>query len=143
MANIKPLDRTVKKWIRQSESSEPEYRAGVENPSGDWAEKTAAAEQNYEAGVRAAISRKGFSKGVVAAGTAKWKRNTLEKGPSRWTQGIALGMDAYRKGFQPYHDKIASLVLPARGPKGDPKNIQRVTAVTTALHDLKKQLQGG
>lgn len=138
---IKPLEQTAEKWIRISQASAPDYVAGVQNPRSDWAKQTAAAEKNYEAGVQASIARKGFSKGVVKAGTAKWQQNTIEKGSARWPQGISIAGPAYVAGFSPYHSVIAGLTLPARGPKGDPRNIDRVRVVTEALHKKKVELQ--
>jgi hypothetical protein len=34
-------------------------------------------------------------------------------------------------------DVIANTVLPPRGPKGDPRNLDRVKAITTALRAKK------
>lgn len=141
MAAIKPLDRTMDKWIRQSQASQPEYEAGVNNPKSDWATQTAAAEKNYAQGVQAAIGRGAFGKGVKKAGTDKWKLNTIQKGSPRWAQGISLSGNAYIDGFSPYHSLISGLTLPPRGPKGDPKNIERVRVVADALHKKKLELQ--
>lgn len=143
MADIKPISRTTEKWKRQSQVSTPEYEAGVRNPKTDWAEATAAAEKNYNQGVQAAIQRGAFGRGVKKAGTDSWQEGALTKGTTRWAQGIAISEDKYREGFQPYHDVIAALVLPPRGPKGDPANIQRVAAVAKALHDKKMAIQSG
>jgi hypothetical protein len=141
MANIKSMLRTTTKWTRQSASSTPEYQAGIENPKTDWQIAAAAAEANYQAGVQAAITRKAFGKGVAKAGTAKWKTNALRKGVQRWSEGVGLSVDAYTAGFQPYHEVIARTVLPARGPKGSPQNIQRVVVMANALHDEKMKRQ--
>lgn len=141
MAAIKPLDRTMDKWIRQSQASQPEYEAGVNNPRRDWKTATVAAEDNYQAGVTAAIGRKAFGKGVAKAGTDKWKRNTIEKGSPRWAQGISLSGNAYIDGFSPYHSVIAGITLPPRGPRGAAKNIERVRVIADALHKKKLELQ--
>lgn len=139
---IKNIDRSVLKWERQSAASGPEYEAGIRDPRGDWAQNTQAAEKNYASAVQAAIGRGAFGKGVARAGTAKWQENALAKGPSRWIQGVNLGQAAYKMGFQPYHDVIANLTLPTRGPKGDPKNIERVRVIADALHKKKLDIQG-
>jgi len=141
MADIKSMDRTVEKWQRQSAVSQSEYEAGVNDPKSDWAKNTAAAENAYNQGVQAAISRKAFGKGVTKAGTARWKEQTLAKGASRWSQGISLSGDAYSTGFAPYREVIAKTVLPSRGAKGDSNNIQRVAVLAKALHDKKVSIQ--
>ncbi len=137
MAEIKSLDRIGSKWKRVASGAGAEYEEGVKNPKRDWAQSTVAAEPAYVQGIQASIARKGFSKGVAKAGTDKWQRNAIEKGPARFSQGVELGQDAYEKGFAPFREVIARTTLPARGAKGDPKNIQRVAVMAKALHDAK------
>jgi len=143
MPAVKPLDRTAAKWARQSASSGPEYEAGIRNPRRNWAEATQDAEAMYEAGVQKAIQSKRFGKGVAKAGNAKWQREALKKGPGRWIAGIGASEDAYKTGFAPYRTVIEGVTLPARAPKGDPQNIQRVAIIAKALHDKKTELSGG
>lgn len=142
MPKVKAMDRISQKWIRQSQASQPEYEAGVQNPRKQWAEATAAAENSYKAGVVKAANEGRFGQGVRKAGNSKWQENTLSKGPSRWTQGISLAQNNYEKGFAPYRAALEGLTLPARGPKGDPNNIQRVAAVANALYKKKQELRG-
>ena len=142
MPAIKSLDRISKKWARVAAVSQENYTEGINNPRADWKTQTLAAEKNYDAAIQKAISQKRFGKGVSAAGTEKWKRNALEKGPARWSQGIAVSTDAFEKGFAPYAEVIKNTTLPARGPKGDPANINRVAVMAKALHDKKESLAG-
>lgn len=142
MPPVKDLDKTAEKWARVAQGAQAEYTAGVEAPRKSWSAQTAAAESNYEMGVQAAISRKAFGKGVKKAGDTKWSTNTLAKGPARWAQGINLAQDAYKEGFAPFRAVIVALNLPPRGPKGDPKNINRVAALAKALHDEKLKRAG-
>lgn len=137
MANIKTLDRISNKWKRVASGAGAEYEDGVRNPKADWAVETRKAEAAYEAGVRAAIARKGFGKGVGRAGTEKWQANAIAKGPSRFSEGVALSTDEYASGFAPYREVIARTMLPDRKAKGDPANIQRVAILAKALHDEK------
>lgn len=140
MPPIKSLSDVSAKWKRVASAAAAEYEAGVKAPRKSWAEETAKSEAAYNAGIQAAIGRKSFAAGVRAAGDAKWARGAILKGPMRFAQGIELSEDNYAKGFEPYHRAISALNLPARGPKGDPKNIQRVVVIAKALHDLKLQL---
>lgn len=142
MPPVKSLDRISEKWARVVEVSQPDYEAGVQNPREDWAEKTLAAEGNYSAGVQRAISEKRFGKGVRAAGTDKWRARTLSVGPDRWLQGVRVSRGNYEAGFAPYRETIIRTVLPPRGPKGDPKNVQRVAVLAKALHDEKLKRGG-
>lgn len=143
MPKIKSMERITDSWERRSAASIQDYEAGIRNPRKDWAAETAAAEENYNRGVQAAITRKAFGKGVRDAGTEKWQQNAIEKGTIRWADGISKSKAAYVEGFGPYATVIANTTLPARGPKGDPKNIQRVAVMAKALHDKKVQLTTG
>lgn len=143
MPAVKPLDRISAKWARVASVSQSEFEAGVREPRKDWQKAAVDAESNYEQGVQRAIQNKRFGKGVAQAGTQKWQSRTLQVGPTRWAEGINVSTDAYERGFQPYRDVLERLQLPPRGPKGDPKNIQRVAAVAKALHDAKMARAGG
>ena len=140
--NIKSTERIKNKWMRVTSAAQAEYEEGVRNPRSSWAAGAKAAESSYEKGIQASIARKGYGKGVLAAGDATWSRNAIEKGPARFSQGVSLSADAYAAGFAPYAETLKSLSLPTRGPKGDPGNIQRVASVAKALHDKKISLAG-
>ena len=140
MPKIKDLSRISGKWTTVTPQRQGEYKTGVENPREDWKTATLAAAPRYQTGVQAAIAEKRFDKGVSNAGTSKWQQNASNKGPGRWAEGVQQGQGAYESGFAPFRDVIANTVLPARGPKGDPANIQRVAVMAKALNDKKKSL---
>ena len=127
------MEDSSDKWVRRASVASVDYLKGVENPKKSWSAAAVAAEGNYKQGVVAAANAGRFAKGVKAAGDAKWKENAVSKGPGRFAEGVALAKDQWQKGFAPYHSAISSLNLPARGPKGDPKNLARVAAVASTL----------
>jgi hypothetical protein len=137
MAQIKPLDKIANKWSSVTPGRTEQYADGVRNPRVSWSAATGAAAANYDKGVQAAIANKSFAKGVQRAGDATWQNKTLEKGPSRWAQGVSVSTNDYQQGFAKYHAAIGSITLPPRGPKGDPSNINRVAIIAKTLHDLK------
>lgn len=137
MADIKSLDKIGKKWQEVTPQRAGEYEDGVKNPRRSWAQATEDASDSYAEGVSAAVSNGSFAKGVANAGDAKWRDGAIKKGVRRWPEGVRLGGDAYRQGFAPYHSVIASVNLPPRGPKGDPRNYDRVRAIGEALHEEK------
>ncbi|KKM89624.1 hypothetical protein LCGC14_1246850 [marine sediment metagenome] len=137
MPPVKSLDKISEKWARVAAVSQPDYVDGIQNPRADWAQQTVAAAANYNSGVQKAIQEKRFEKGVTSAGTSKWQERSLAVGPDRWLQGITLSRNAYETGFAPFRQVIERVVLPPRGPKGDPKNIQRVAVLADALHKEK------
>jgi len=137
MAAIRPVSEIAEKWARVTPGRASDYQAGVQNPKRDWAEATRAAEDAWIQGVQEAASQRRFSRGVARAGTEKWKKKALELGANRWGPGVAAARDDYEKGFAPYAEIIARTQLPPRGPKGDPKNIERVRVIAMALHEAK------
>jgi len=137
MALIRSVSKIAEKWATVTPGRSAQYRSGVENPMRDWAGETAAAEDSYDAGVQAAMGRKAFGKGVRKAGSEKWKRKAVDVGVSRWGPGVSVARPDYEAGFAPYADAIAAVKLPPRGAKGDPRNLERVSAIANALHAKK------
>lgn len=139
MANIKNLDQSSDKWVRRASVAAPDYTAGIENPRASWEDSAVAADANYRAGVTAAANRGAFASGVRGAGNEKWKRGSLQKGPARFAEGVAIAKDDWARGFSPYREAIAAVKLPPRGPAGSPQNLQRVAAIATALRTLRER----
>ena len=137
MPAIKPVSEIAEKWARVTPGRSADYQAGIQNPKRDWAEATKAAEEAWVQGIQEAASQRRFSRGVARAGSEKWKKKALELGATRWGPGVAAARDDYEKGFAPYAEVIARTTLPPRGPKGDPKNIERVRVLAQALHEAK------
>lgn len=135
--SMKSAADIAKKFIRVTPERTEDYEQGVRNPLNDWEKNTLAAEENYEAGIKASMLQKRFGKGVKKIGTAGQKAATIIKGIGRWPEGVRLAEEAYRKGMEPVVNVLKALTLPKRYPKGDPRNIKRVEAVQKALHDLK------
>jgi hypothetical protein len=135
--DIKPLGAVADKWTTVTPGRANEYKSGVQSPRKSWSQATADAAQNYEAGVQASIANKSFDKGVAKAGDATWQKGALDKGVSRWPQGVSMSGPKYQAGFAPYHAVISGLTLSPRGAKGDPRNYTRVSEVGNALHAAK------
>ncbi len=137
MPNIKSAAEIAAKWARVTPQRETDFKEGVQDPKVDWAGPTEAAAPNFAAGVQAAISRGAFERGVSAAGTSKWRRKVVDVGTTRWGPGVRAAQPDFQKGFEPFREIIASISLPARAPKGDPRNIERAAAMARALHEAK------
>lgn len=130
-----PDTQTIgQKWSRKAAASAEDYRDGVTRTTTDWAGNTVAAAAAYKAGLTAAMNANRFEAGVSGAGTAKWKANTIAKGPDRYAQGVSLSADAYVRGFAPYQQVIANTTLPPRGPRGDARNWERSKVLGQALN---------
>jgi hypothetical protein len=137
MAEIKSLGSIRDKWQRITPGRTDDYKQGIENPRRDWETETAAAKDNWKAGIDAAASKNMFSKGVAKAGTGKWKNNALKKGPSRFAEGVYIAGPDYEKGFAPFHEAIAKTNLGPRFPKRDPRNLERVKKIVDAMVKVK------
>ena len=137
MAEIKSLSAIKEKWTRVTPGRAADYTLGIKNPRRDWEEETVAAKENWKAGVDAAQAKGLFEKGVIKAGTKKWQDKALKKGPGRFSEGVYLAADDYEKGFAPYREAIARVDLGPKFPRRDPRNLERVRRVVTALIEEK------
>jgi len=133
----KSAAKIAKKWGRVTPGRTEDYEEGVRNPKEDWAKKTGDAEPRYNEGVTLAIKRGAFGKGVTRAGTAHQQSMTIEKGLTRWPEGVKLGEARMQKGMEKVVSVLEATTLPMRYAKGDPRNLERVKAVNVALHKMK------
>jgi len=128
----------ARSFVKYAPGRSDEFEAGVRNPDRDWANETAAAEENYETGVVAAIKRKAFGKGVKKCGTDKQKSQTIKNIP-RWAEGIEGAEENMRVAMEPVVAVLQATTLPKKWPKGDKRNYDRVVAVGTALRKAKEE----
>jgi hypothetical protein len=87
--------------------------------------------------VTGAAQAKSFQKGVQAAGTPKWQSKALSKGTARYGPGVAEGEPDFAQGFDRFRTVIEGTNLPPRFAKGDPRNVERVRVMSTALRRAK------
>jgi hypothetical protein len=134
---LRPLDQITDKWERRASGAAPDYQAGLAAPRTPWSQAAIAAKGAWQQGVTEAAGRDAFAKGVAKAGDAKWfnKANTL--GVRRYPEGVGVTKDDYKSGFAPYYDALTKIDLPARGARGDPKNLERVRAIMQTLRKIK------
>lgn len=129
--------RAAERWSRRSAAAAGDYADGVQQTSRSWATAAAAGKANFAAGVQAAIAGGRYEKGITAAGDQKWKRNTVEKGPMRYSQGVQLGAGDFGSAIGPVLEVISRTDLPPRGPVGSEGNYQRAAAIGKALRRLR------
>lgn len=137
MVQIASAADIAAKYARVTPGRSTDYANGVANPKKSWSANTVAAEASWSQGVAQAATEKRFSKGVNKAGNEKWQRKSVDVGTTRWGPGVSAAQDDYASGIAPYVAVIQGITLPARGPKGDPRNIERVTRIAQALHAKK------
>lgn len=134
---VKSADVVTKKWAANAQAAGGNYQAGVTGTQKDWAQDTAAAAGSWAQGVSTASANGSFAKGVNAAGTAKWKAAAAGKGAQRYPQGVQAATPMYQNAIGPVLQVLQGVNLPPRSAKGDPGNLQRVAAITTALRRYK------
>lgn len=142
MAYIRPIEQIAAKWAEVTPRRSDSYAEGIANPRRSWKAGAMAAEKSYEDGVRDAITRKAFSKGVSKAGDEKWTRKSTVNGVRNWGPGVAEAKGDYQAGFAPYRDAIAAVKLSPRYARRDPRNLKRVEDVVKALVAKKLSLIG-
>lgn len=137
MALIRPIDQISGKWKEVTPGRSNIYKKNVDSPLRNWEANTLAAKDRRDAGLQEAINDGRIDRGIAKAGQAKWQKQTSTLGPGRWSEGVRMGEAAYRAGFAPYRDVIDATELPAKYPKGDPRNWDRSKAIGIALHQKK------
>lgn len=142
MAFVRPIDQIASKWAEVTPRRADDYAFGILNPRRSWAQATANAEKAYEDGVREAVTRKAFSKGVKKAGDEKWQRKASTRGVANWGPGVADAKGDYEAGFAPYVDAIRNCKLPPRYARRDPRNLDRVKAIVKCMIDMKLKILG-
>ncbi len=142
MAFIRAIELIAKKWAEVTPRRADSYAEGIANPRRSWKAGALAAESAYEDGIRDAITRKAFGKGVAKAGDEKWARKATVNGVRNWGPGVAEAKGDYAAGFAPYRDAIAAVKLSPRYARRDPRNLKRVEDVVKALVAKKLSLMG-
>lgn len=137
MPKVPDIGRVAQKWAERAGNAQGAYVDGVQNPKQDWAQATAAAAESYKQGVTKAANEGRFARGVTKTGTQKQIQASMQKGSQRFTEGVAIAQPDYTAAMQPVLNTIGAVQLPPRGPKGDPKNLERVRAIDAALHQAK------
>jgi len=141
MARVRP--GAAERWVRRASAASQDYQAGIENPRQSWQQAAAAAKDSWAQGVQQAIQNNRYSLGVQRAGDEKWRRKAIAKGVGRYGPGVSEAQSDYATAVAPYLQTIESLTLPPRGPKGDPRNLERVRVIAQALRERKLRATGG
>jgi hypothetical protein len=137
---LRPLDQVKTKWKNRASAAAPDYTAGVTAPLRDWAANATAASGAWKQGVTDAAGRNAFEKGVRRAGTAKWQAKAVSLGARRYPEGVAAAEADYESGFKPFYEALSKIDLPPRGPRGDPRNYERVKTIGDTLRKVKLAL---
>jgi len=128
------IERTKKKYLDRVRVAGPDYEAGVKAPKVPWSEAAIAAKDVFMAAITAPDVPDRFARGIARAGDPKWSEMALKKGLPRFTPGVELGVGYYEAVMRDILGQIEAIVLPPKGPRGDPKNLERVRKIFETLH---------
>ena len=130
------------KWAEVTPGRQKYYETATPAAASDWERETKAAAATFQAAVTAGDIGRRFSGGVGKAGAAKFARKVTEVGVGRFGPGVRAAQSDMSSGFDPFVATIASVSPPARGPRGDPGNLDRVRAYAEALSKKRLSLIG-
>ncbi len=131
---VKELAGSAQRWSSRASAAASDYATEAQAAGERWQSNTTSAASTYQQAVSSAGIVDRFRRGVQRAGSAKYTRKIADVGQARYSTGVAAAVDDWRQGFEPFATTIAALTLPARRPRGDPGNIERVRAVASALN---------
>jgi hypothetical protein len=129
--------KAAERWSRRAAAASQDYADGVNTTSRSWQAAASAGKGAWQQGVTAAAGRGAYERGVMAAGDARWKRNTLAKGPDRFASGVNVASGDFAQAIGPVLEAISRVDLPPRGPRGSQGNYARVSAIGQALAKLR------
>lgn len=140
---VKSAAASATKLVNRAQGAAQDYAVQAEAAGDKWGTQTQAADGNFFQAVSQPSVRSRFRAGVAKAGAAKFTRGIRDKGANRYGPGVAAGQQDYQANVEPFFQTLASLTLPARRPRGDPQNYQRVNVVGAALNAKRIALLGG
>lgn len=138
MGNVRDAASSAEKWSRVSQGRTQDFTSGIQAPRRGWKEGATAAKASYIAGVQASLTKDAWGKGINRTTNEQVQQKAVTVGAARYAPGIAASVQVYQDRIQPYLQVISGLTLPPRGPRGDPRNLERVRIIATALRAKKE-----
>jgi len=136
---IPTAEDVAKKYVDVTPGRAKYYEIETPKAADDWFARTIEAAATYKTAVQVPNIDKLFSGGVKRVGAAKFKRKVEAVGVARYGPGVRAAEQDMREGIAPYLEELARIDVPARKPRGDPANLERVRVIFDALH--KKRLE--
>lgn len=125
------------KWASRAAASSAEFAQNASSAASEWESNAIAAASNYKAAVTAGNIEQRFAGGIRRSGAARYADRVQSVGATRYSQGVSEGQGQYAARVTPFYQVIASTQLPARKPRGDAANLQRVAVLADALHKAR------
>jgi hypothetical protein len=133
MPGTKSAAASAQKWATRAGSASTDYAEGAAGAGQKWQTQSAGAAATFKQAVSSGNIEARYSAGIQRSGAAKYTRKVTSVGASRYSGGVSDGRQDYETAIGPVLQTIAGVTLPVRKPRGDPANIARVSAITSAL----------
>lgn len=130
----KSIQESQAKWGLVTPGRAAEYSARAQAAGQKWESGAIGAVPIMLQALSAANMAARVAQGLRRAGAGKFSRKIRTVGEMRFGPGIAAAVADYGERFAPFLQIIQGVTLPGRGPRGDPRNYQRSTAVGDALY---------
>lgn len=138
---MKTPQQANQNWVGAAGRAATAWTEGIQSTTKDQAQLAANAQPAWLQGVQDAAANNRFSNGVLRRGTTYWKSQSQAKA-ANYSVGYQAGSQNQLSAITKILNAEASIVgsLPQRGPAGSPQNLQRVTMLDNALHQLRGTL---
>lgn len=136
---MKNPQAVAQKWARNTGQATEAIRQGVQNTTVNPAEKAAARQDAYVAGVQRAVSDGKYRRGLAKVTLQSWQDAMINKGLSRIAGGATAAqpkMAAFLEKFLPYVEQGKQALQSM--PRGDlAQNLQRMMFMAEHLSKFK------
>lgn len=140
---VKDAAASAAKFARNAQGATADYVSGAQARAGKFAANSVAGVDNWQQAVTAAGVKERLRRALQKAGAAKFSEGVATKGQVRYGPGVQAGLGDYQTNVAPFLQRLASLTLPPRRPRGDPGNYARSQAVGQALNAQRIQSMAG
>ena len=93
---VKPVERWVKKYEDRATVATDDYKYGIEHPSANPIEMAISHRKDLEAKMKDPKTWDKWEEALKFVGFEGWKKGALEKGVSRYPEGIRSGLAKYK-----------------------------------------------
>jgi hypothetical protein len=131
------------KFQRRIAQAGQDYTAGVQKSAG-WAQAAMNAKPRRDAGLQAAIANDSINKGIQAAGDAKWRTNTLQKGAQAWVAAAPRAAQNYQAAATKLFGYLSNAEQAIASMPADSvqARIARAGAFQLSMHQQARQAKG-
>lgn len=132
--SVKTAEVSAAKWATRAGGAQQEYQDRAVAAAAVWLLNAGRAQNTYQAAITVGNIAARWAAGIRRAGQEKYSRKVSAVGGQRYGAGVGAAQPDYQGGVGPFLQKLASLTLSQRQPRGSEANITRVREVATALH---------